>query len=140
MLARECPGGESFGARDPLECRRMAEASSMALERKEPRESAGESTRARLLLVLAAAVAFTAIFLRLGGLALMDPDEGRNSQVASEMEQSGSWLVPTYNDLDYLDKPAFFFKAVALSFAAFGRSEILRVGRRRQKASVGRRT
>lgn len=79
--------------------------------------------RLRILLALALAIAFTTIFLELGGLALMDPDEGRNAEVASEMEQSGSWLVPTYNDLDYLDKPAFFFKAVALSFGAFGRSE-----------------
>jgi 4-amino-4-deoxy-L-arabinose transferase-like glycosyltransferase len=31
--------------------------------------------------------------------------------------------VPTYNGLDYLDKPAFFFKAVALSMSAFGQSE-----------------
>jgi 4-amino-4-deoxy-L-arabinose transferase-like glycosyltransferase len=86
-----------------------------------PRSETGAS---RLLLAVALVVAFTTIFLRLGGMALMDPDEGRNAEVASEMEQSGSWLVPTYNDLDYLDKPAFFFKAVALSFAAFGRSEM----------------
>jgi 4-amino-4-deoxy-L-arabinose transferase-like glycosyltransferase len=79
--------------------------------------------RTRFVLALGLAIAFTTIFLRLGGLALMDPDEGRNATVASEMEDSGSWLVPTYNGLDYLDKPAFFFKAVALAFEAFGRSE-----------------
>ena len=39
------------------------------------------------------------------------------------MKQSGAWLVPTYNGVDYLDKPAFYFKAVALSLAAFGDNE-----------------
>ncbi len=78
---------------------------------------------ARTLAAVAILVAFATLFLRLGGMALVDPDEGRNSAVASEMQASGSWLVPTYDGLDYLDKPAFFFKSVALSFAAFGRSE-----------------
>ena len=53
----------------------------------------------------------------------MQPDEGRNAEVAREMKQSGAWLVPTYNGVDYLDKPAFYFKAVALSLAAFGDNE-----------------
>jgi len=53
----------------------------------------------------------------------LQPDEGRNAEVAREMKQSGAWLVPTYNGVDYLDKPAFYFKAVALSLAAFGDNE-----------------
>ena len=53
----------------------------------------------------------------------MQPDEGRNAEVAREMKESGSWLVPTYNGVDYLDKPSFFFKAVAFSLAAFGDNE-----------------
>ena len=39
------------------------------------------------------------------------------------MKESGAWLVPTYNGAVYLDKPALFFKTVALSLAAFGNSE-----------------
>jgi 4-amino-4-deoxy-L-arabinose transferase-like glycosyltransferase len=54
---------------------------------------------------------------------LLAPDEGRNAEVAREMKESGAWLVPTYNGAAYLDKPAFFFKAVALSLAAFGNTE-----------------
>jgi hypothetical protein len=69
---------------------------------------------------LLAAVMF---FPRLGGLPLIDPDEGRNAEVAREMAQAGAWVVPTYNGVPYLDKPAFYFRAVALSFTAFGRSE-----------------
>ena len=63
------------------------------------------------------------LFGRLGGLALIAPDEGRNAEVAREMSQSHAWLVPTYDGLVYLDKPAFYFKTVALSFSLFGESE-----------------
>jgi 4-amino-4-deoxy-L-arabinose transferase-like glycosyltransferase len=54
----------------------------------------------------------------------MQPDEGRNAEVAREMKESGAWLVPTYNGLPYLDKPSFYFKTVALSFALFGETEM----------------
>lgn len=59
----------------------------------------------------------------LGAYPLLQPDEGRNAEIAREMLQSGAWLVPSYNGLPYLDKPAFFFKAVALSFRLFGENE-----------------
>jgi 4-amino-4-deoxy-L-arabinose transferase-like glycosyltransferase len=73
------------------------------------------------LLVLA--VAWVAVCFRLGALPLEQPDEGRNAEVAREMKASGAWLAPTYNGIAYLDKPAFYFKAVALSLATFGDSE-----------------
>lgn len=63
------------------------------------------------------------IFGGLGHLPLMQPDEGRNAEVAREMKESGNWLVPTYNGLPYLDKPAFYFKTVALSFSLLGETE-----------------
>ena len=63
------------------------------------------------------------IFTGLGRLPLILPDEGRNAEVAREMRLTGNWLVPTYNGLPYLDKPAFFFKTVALSLALFGETE-----------------
>lgn len=68
-------------------------------------------------------MAWFALCFRLGHLPLISPDEGRNAEVAREMKESGAWLVPTYNGVDYLDKPAFYFKAVALSLAAFGDNE-----------------
>ena len=64
-----------------------------------------------------------ALFFRLGTLPLLQPDEGRNAEVAREMKDSGAWLSPSYNGIAYLDKPAFYFKAVALSLAAFGNNE-----------------
>ena len=75
------------------------------------------------LLFALLAVTVTVLF-RPGGLPLINPDEGRNAEVAREMKESGSWLVPTYNGLPYLDKPAFYFKAVALSLAVFGDNEL----------------
>jgi 4-amino-4-deoxy-L-arabinose transferase-like glycosyltransferase len=39
------------------------------------------------------------------------------------MEQTGRWIVPQYNGFPYLDKPAFYFRLVALSLGAFGRTE-----------------
>ena len=77
----------------------------------------------RALACLAVFIAIATLFCRLGVLPLLAPDEGRNAEVAREMKESGAWLVPTYNGSDYLDKPAFFFKTVALSLAVFGNSE-----------------
>jgi 4-amino-4-deoxy-L-arabinose transferase-like glycosyltransferase len=68
-------------------------------------------------------VVWFALFFRLGTLPLLQPDEGRNAEVAREMKESGAWLSPSYNGIAYLDKPAFYFKAVALSLAAFGNNE-----------------
>lgn len=68
-------------------------------------------------------VAGTVLFAGLGSVPLMQPDEGRNAEVAREMAASGSWLVPTLEGHPYLDKPAAYFAAVALSLKAFGTNE-----------------
>lgn len=81
---------------------------------------AASSLSNRTLAWLGVLLVFGALGFRLGYLPLFAPDEGRNAEVAREMKESGAWLVPTYNGLDYLDKPAFYFKAVALSLAALG--------------------
>lgn len=73
--------------------------------------------------VFALAVVWIALFFELGTLPLLQPDEGRNAEVAREMEESGAWLTPTYDGIVYLDKPAFYFKATAVSMALFGENE-----------------
>ena len=75
------------------------------------------------MLVFSFIISAYMLFGRLGGWPLISPDEGRNAEVAREMSQSHSWLVPTYDGLAYLDKPAFYFKTIALSFSLFGESE-----------------
>jgi len=57
-------------------------------------------------------------------IALMDPDEGRNAEVAREMAVSGDFVVPHLNGLPYLDKPVFLFAASALSIRALGTNEL----------------
>ncbi len=89
----------------------------------EPRRSFSTSSAETAWVWLALIVAWFTLCFRLGHLPLISPDEGRNAEVAREMKESGAWLVPTYNGVDYLDKPAFYFKAVALSLAAFGDNE-----------------
>ncbi len=79
--------------------------------------------KGRLLVLSAFLFAALVLLTRLGGLPLLQPDEGRNAEIAREMREAGSWLVPTYDGVPYLDKPAFYFRAVALSFSVLGNSE-----------------
>lgn len=88
-----------------------------------PKEGAVPSEPWRMAPLLALALGFFLCFVHLGDFPLLVPDEGRNAEVAREMKVAGSWLVPTYQGATYLDKPAFFFKSVALALAAFGDSE-----------------
>jgi len=73
-----------------------------------------------LLLLLVAACMF---FAGIGRLALIEPDEGRNAEVAREMLAKGDWITPHFNNFSYLDKPPVYFWAVASSFKVAGLSE-----------------
>jgi 4-amino-4-deoxy-L-arabinose transferase-like glycosyltransferase len=88
-----------------------------------PSSDTADTTRHWLGLLAAVLVVFFMLFNRLGDLALISPDEGRNAEVAREMLLTGNWLVPVYNGLDYLDKPAFYFRTIALTYAVLGVSE-----------------
>jgi len=79
-----------------------------------------DNSRSRVLTALAFLLGAALILGGLGQLPLMQPDESRNAEVAREMKDSGSWLIPTLNGLPYLDKPALYFKTVAVSFALLG--------------------
>jgi len=95
----------------------------MAKYRIESRRSSLVPQSEAAWVLLALAVVWFALFFQLGKLPLLQPDEGRNAEVAREMKESGAWLSPSYDGIAYLDKPAFYFKAVALSLAAFGNNE-----------------
>jgi len=86
-------------------------------------ESGGGSVASTAWLLAAAVVVCFALLWDLGGYPLIQPDEGRNAEVAREMKNAGAWLVPTLNGAPYLDKPALYFNVVALSLDLFGESE-----------------
>jgi 4-amino-4-deoxy-L-arabinose transferase-like glycosyltransferase len=72
-----------------------------------------------LLALLAAA----ALGWNLSGYRLLDPDEGRNAEVAREMAQSNDYLVPHLDGLPYLDKPIVYFAAAAAVMELVGPTE-----------------
>jgi 4-amino-4-deoxy-L-arabinose transferase-like glycosyltransferase len=51
---------------------------------------------------------------------LLDPDEGRNAEVAREMAASGDLVIPHLAGVPYLDKPPALFAAAAAAVRIFG--------------------
>ncbi len=62
-------------------------------------------------------------FILLGSRALNEPDEGRYSEIAREMIETGDWLVPHFWYLPHLDKPPMTYWLVAASMKLFGQNE-----------------
>jgi len=74
-------------------------------------------------LLLLLAVGGILFFVALGRLPLLEPDEGRNAEVAREMLATGDLITPHFNTLVYLDKPIVYFWMVAASFRVAGVGE-----------------
>ncbi len=71
-----------------------------------------------LLLALAAALMLS-LWTALR-FPLLDPDEGRNAEVAREMALSGDVVIPHLAGVPYLDKPPALFAAAALGVRLIG--------------------
>ena len=68
-------------------------------------------------------LAVVALGWNLNGYRLLDPDEGRNAEVAREMAQSNDYVVPHLDGLPYLDKPIAYFAAAAAVMEVAGPTE-----------------
>ena len=79
--------------------------------------------RALIPCLLAALLAAGALLYRLDGYALLEPDEGRNAEVAREMAAANDYILPRLNGLPYVDKPVLYFAAGALAMEFLGPTE-----------------
>src|SRR6266700_4048129 len=93
IIARVAAFGASFGA--------LAEARDNGMFQK-------LNHRAGHYFLLAAIVAITCL-PNLGAPSLWDIDEGNNAEAAREMFDSGDWVVPTFNYVLRVDKPALLY-------------------------------
>ena len=74
-----------------------------------------------LLIILAVSVPF--VFLGIGSVSFLDPDEGMYGSIAREMAGGRDWITPHFNGVRYLEKPPLYFWLTALTTALFGPSE-----------------
>ena len=81
-----------------------------------PRKLSSDFLNISILLFVSAII----LFINIGGWDLWNPDEPRYAQVAREMMQTGSYLVPHINSEIYPDKPPLFFWLIALASRSFG--------------------
>lgn len=65
----------------------------------------------------------SAFFLLLGRVGLIEPDEGRYSEIPREMLEKCDFITPTLNYVHYFEKPPLHYWLTALSFKALGLSE-----------------
>jgi len=71
-----------------------------------------------------ALLCFVAYFWQLGGVGILDLDEGLYVECAREMALTGDWVTPRVNGNAFFEKPPLTYWAAAASFRLFGRTEV----------------
>ncbi|MDH3497115.1 MAG: glycosyltransferase family 39 protein [Gemmatimonadota bacterium] len=74
--------------------------------------------------VLAVLLAAAALGYGFTGYPLLEPDEGRNAEVAREMAAGNDYVLPRLNGLPYIDKPVLYFAAGAVVMELLGPTEL----------------
>ena len=80
----------------------------------------GSARRDLTLLFLLFGAAF---FQFLGRFPLIEPDEGRYSEIPREMLERGDFITPLLNYVKYFEKPPLHYWLNAISFTLFGQNE-----------------
>lgn len=62
-------------------------------------------------------------FYGMSSYGLIDPDEGRYSEIPREMIESGDYFTPRLNYVKYFEKPLMHYWLTALSFTVLGANE-----------------
>lgn len=68
-------------------------------------------------------IALFFFFFKLGDYGLLEPDEGRYSEIPREMLETGNFIVPHLNYIKYFEKPPLQYWLTAFSFKLFGFNE-----------------
>lgn len=82
-----------------------------------------ERRRLRVLSILMALLVLLVYFRNLGSHGLIDPDEGRYSEIPREMLESGDFVTPRLNYVKYFEKPALHYWLTAGAFSLLGQNE-----------------
>jgi 4-amino-4-deoxy-L-arabinose transferase-like glycosyltransferase len=85
-----------------------------------------DTARSRKAIVRVCAVAvllFVVLFWRLGSPSFWDPDEAHYAETSRELLRTGDWLVPSYNEQPFFDKPFLFHWLQAATMALAGPTE-----------------
>jgi 4-amino-4-deoxy-L-arabinose transferase-like glycosyltransferase len=77
-------------------------------------------TKYALLLIV---LSFFLYFSGLGSYGLLEPDEGRYSEIPREMLESGDFVTPRLNYVKYFEKPVLHYWLTAAAFSVFGENE-----------------
>jgi 4-amino-4-deoxy-L-arabinose transferase-like glycosyltransferase len=83
----------------------------------------GTPPAASFTLPLVSLLAALLLGWNLAAYRFLDPDEGRNGEIAREMMETNDYLVPHLDGLPYLDKPIVYFAAAAAMMEVLGPTE-----------------
>lgn len=78
----------------------------------------------RINLLLLTVLSSLMFFSMLGGHGLLEPDEGRYSEIPREMMETGDYVTPRLNGVLYFEKPVLHYWLTASAFAVLGKTEL----------------